>query len=181
MKKFIAFFVLFFAAAVWVCAAAGPFGGAADAGQTIVINGDVSHHVFGNGDASRDGFADPSAAWGPPVLPSGDPNANVVTINGGVIDGDVTGGYANIAGGDAVANANVVTINGGEIGGEVYGGRAFASTPNSGNATASGNAVTIIGAARLTNNTASPAVFGGWGSSDSAFAFGFTDLPASVA
>jgi outer membrane autotransporter protein len=75
-------------------------------------------------------------------------NGNSVTISGGAVGGDVYGGFAQGSG--SLATTNSVTISGGTVGGDVYGAHLYI---NSGTGSATGNTVTISGAASLATSS----------------------------
>ena len=141
---FAALSLLSLAVTLTLTASASP----AFAGQTITIDGNVGHTVYGNG-TPPDGSGT-----------AGDPSNNTVNINnGGTVTGggDVFGGYVYSAG-SATANDNRVTVNsGGTVTGTVYGGRAAGDTA----ATASGNTVIING------GTVNEDVYGGYAEANS--------------
>ena len=124
------------------------------AGQTITIDGDVDHHVYGNGDLP-DGDAPSSDD---PSTLTESPDDNTVIVNSGTLSAGkrVYGGYAHNIAGAATATGNSVTINGGQAM-SAHGGYAFSQT---GAATATGNSVTVNG------GTMTMEVYGGIASSN---------------
>ncbi|MCL2791251.1 MAG: hypothetical protein FWD79_11535 [Desulfobulbus sp.] len=87
---------------------------------------------------------------------------NSVTISGGVIGGNIHGGYAYGADGDVTATGNRVMISGGTVTGDVYDG--FTEVGGAGvTNTAMNNTVTIEGTPTFTPTTG---LYGGGYASD---------------
>ena len=112
--------------------------------NTVIVNSGIVSGDVDGADALATGL-DPATATG-----------NRVIMNGGRVDWDVYGAYAESDSGNATATGNSVTINGGAVTGDVYGGSAQS---DSGNATATGNRVII------NNGTITGDVYGGSASS----------------
>ncbi|GHU07443.1 membrane protein [Betaproteobacteria bacterium] len=86
---------------------------------------------------------------------------NRVTLTGVDVSYDVYGGYADSdgAGKSGDATNNMVVIDGGRIGGNIYGGFSLVDHPGVETGTATGNTVTLTGAADL---SASSSLYGGF-------------------
>ena len=104
--------------------------GGAWAAQSITVSTTVAHSVCGNGDATDNGN-----------LPcSNSPVGNTVTIqSAGVVQGDVTGAYSETAA--TAVTGNQVNLDGSSTAAVVSGG--WNALLGSGDATASGNGVTV--------------------------------------
>ena len=119
--------------------------------QTITVDKDVSHHVFGNGDIDDNGKVTD-------LTKLRNPNNNTVNVhNGVVVEGDdlldieipigVVGGAALVDSGNVEARGNSATIAG-DVDGYVYGGVALIGN-GSGNASVANNTVTINNGGRV--------------------------------
>jgi len=107
------------------------------AAQTITIDSDVTHDVFGNGDPTNNGSSAGVGGW-----PFANATGNTVNVNSGrTVDGNVHGGYAESLG-NATASGNTADISGTVSAGQyVYGGLAYSS--GGGTATANNNTTYI--------------------------------------
>ena len=94
------------------------------------------------------------------TLDSAPVTGNWVFINGGEVNRNVYGGYAEVPTGSATVTGNSVTISNGMVGGWIYGGFTFIDS-GLGTATATDNSVTI------NNSTVGGRIYGGFASSDS--------------
>jgi hypothetical protein len=125
---------------------------AAEAGQTIDIETDVTHVVYGNGDAADNGSGDP--------FELGDANGNTLTIGSGAVVKNYVYGGLNY---DGDASNNHVIVNPGSATFPVHGGFSFFGSTDNNSVTitdgpgswwgyggssydgaASGNSVTIL-------------------------------------
>ena len=99
---------------------------------TVTAGDNISWNVYGNS-ADGTGIAEPSEEIA---------DGYKVEMIGGMVNGEVFGGYADPGEGAAIATGNEVNISGGTVNNQVFGGYAYTGE---GAATAIGNKVNISG------------------------------------